>query len=133
MPAAIWETAQGGPGVLLAGEVGFNEDTVPLFFRRTIRRGHGPRAYEVQFSSLRKEGSAKTQYLRSLEGRFGEDTHSAFRYLGAKAQYPFFRRHGRSFCEVHFSSLGKEGAGEGTIPPFFQKDDSAKAPDLFVT
>ena len=57
MPAAIWETAQGGPGVLLAGEVGFGEDTVPPpFFRRTIRRRHGPCAYEVQFSSLGKEG-----------------------------------------------------------------------------
>ena len=63
MAAVIWETAQGGPGVLLTWEAGFSEDAVPLVFRRTIRRRHGPSVYEVQFSSFGKEESAKTQYL----------------------------------------------------------------------
>ena len=36
---------------------------------------------------LGRRGSATAQCLLFLEGRFGEDTHSACRYLGARTQY----------------------------------------------
>ena len=130
MPAVFWETAQGGPGVLLAWEVGFSEGTMPPFFRRTIWRRHGPCVYEVQFSSLGKEGSAKTQCLLFLEGRFGEDTHSAWCYLRDGSRRS---RHHSACCYV------RDGSKRSRRPPhlgsriqrrhsasFSQKDDLAK-------
>ena len=84
----------------------YTDGTIPPFFRRTIRRRHGPSFYEVQFSSLGKEESAKTQCLLFLEGRFGEDKQNACRYLGdgsGRSRRPPYlrsriqRRHSTSF------------------------------------
>ena len=57
---------------------------------RFLLEGRIEKPVESFAKNYRKELSGKTQYLFFLEGRFGEDTHSACRYLRARTQYLLF-------------------------------------------